>query len=214
MKAKILTQFIVVTTISLTALHTAHASDVFSAQLSSPRAGPFADLQRLSANGLRHQREHQLSGDVSACMATMGTAMTGSSERAPCKKPSMAWYKRVLCPRHLIMPDANTNWYVDLREKMETAFVNDPMPHVEKTYRTIEEREGRVMGGLSMGGYGALRFALKYPEKFQAAALLSPAIYNPEPPADSSARMYQGLLNPIRMARTARPSGSSTTIPR
>ena len=30
-----------------------------------------------------------------------------------------------------------------------------------------------------MGGYGALRFSLKYPEMFAAAALLSPAIYNP-----------------------------------
>lgn len=91
-------------------------------------------------------------------------------------------------PAIFIMPDANTNWYVDLKEKMETAFIDDLMPHVEKTYRTINAREGRVVGGLSMGGYGALRFVLKYPEKFQAAALLSPAIYNPEPPADSSAR--------------------------
>ena len=39
-----------------------------------------------------------------------------------------------------------------------------------------------------MGGYGAMRFALKYPEMFAAAALLSPAIYNPEPPENSVAR--------------------------
>lgn len=95
-----------------------------------------------------------------------------------------------------IMPDANTNWYVDLKEKMETAFIEDLMPHVEKTYRTINAREGRVIGGLSMGGYGAIRFVLKYPEKFQAAALLSPAIYNPEPPADSSARHVKVFAEP------------------
>jgi S-formylglutathione hydrolase FrmB len=47
-----------------------------------------------------------------------------------------------------------------------------------------------------MGGYGALRFALKYPEKFQAAALLSPAIYNPEPPTDSSARFVKVFAQP------------------
>lgn len=99
-------------------------------------------------------------------------------------------------PAIFIMPDANTNWYVDLKEKMETAFVQDLMPHVEKTYRTINSREGRVIGGLSMGGYGALRFVLKYPEKFQAAALLSPAIYNPEPPADSSARHVKVFAEP------------------
>jgi len=33
-----------------------------------------------------------------------------------------------------------------------------------------------------------MRFAFKYPEMFAAAALLSPAIYNPEPPEHSSAR--------------------------
>ncbi|MDH1293325.1 alpha/beta hydrolase [Comamonas terrigena] len=99
-------------------------------------------------------------------------------------------------PAIYVMPDANTNWYVDLKEKMETAFLQDLMPHVEKTYRTINTRNGRVIGGLSMGGYGALRMVLQYPEKFQAAALLSPAIYNPEPPADSSARHVKVFAEP------------------
>lgn len=54
-------------------------------------------------------------------------------------------------PAIYVMPDANTNWYVDLKEKMESAFFNDLMPHVEKTYRTINTRDGRVIGGLSMG---------------------------------------------------------------
>ncbi|WP_150679123.1 alpha/beta hydrolase [Pandoraea pneumonica] len=99
-------------------------------------------------------------------------------------------------PAIVIMPDANTNWYVDLKERMETAFFSDLIPHVEKTYRTITTRDGRLIGGLSMGGYGALRYVLKYPEKFKAAALLSPAIYNPEPPKDSSARFVKVFAEP------------------
>jgi enterochelin esterase-like enzyme len=91
-------------------------------------------------------------------------------------------------PAIIVMPDAGSTWYVDRKEKMETAFVQDLMPDVEAHFRTITARKGRVIGGLSMGGYGSLRFALKYPEKFAAAALLSPAIYDPEPPEDSSAR--------------------------
>ncbi|MDM0115913.1 alpha/beta hydrolase-fold protein [Variovorax sp. J22R133] len=91
-------------------------------------------------------------------------------------------------PAIIVMPDAGTTWYVDLREKMETAFFEEMIPQVEKNYRTLNTRDGRVIAGLSMGGYGALRYVLEYPEKFQAAALLSPAIYNPEPPPDSSAR--------------------------
>ena len=99
-------------------------------------------------------------------------------------------------PAIIVMPDAGTTWYVDLKEKMETAFFNDLVPHVEGKYRTLKTRDGRVIGGLSMGGYGALRYVLKYPEKFQAAALLSPAIYNPEPPADSSARFVKVFAEP------------------
>ncbi len=91
-------------------------------------------------------------------------------------------------PAIIIMPDAGTTWYVDLKEKMETAFFDDMIPHVEKNYHALTTRDGRLIGGLSMGGYGALRYVLEYPEKFKAAALLSPAIYNPEPPVDSSAR--------------------------
>lgn len=88
----------------------------------------------------------------------------------------------------IVMPDAGTTWYVDRKEKMETAMLKDLFPDVEKNFRTINTRDGRLIGGLSMGGFGALRFSMQFPEMFAAAALLSPAIYAPEPPANSSAR--------------------------
>jgi len=91
-------------------------------------------------------------------------------------------------PAIIVMPDAGTTWYVDRKEKMETAVIHDLIGDVERNFRAIGARDGRLVGGLSMGGYGALRFALKYPEMFAAAALLSPAIYDPEPPQDSGAR--------------------------
>jgi S-formylglutathione hydrolase FrmB len=91
-------------------------------------------------------------------------------------------------PAVIVMPSASTTWYVDRKEKMETAIIQDLVPEVEKTFRVMNDRAGRVIGGESMGGYGALRFVLKYPEMFAAAALMSPAIYVPEPPPASSAR--------------------------
>ena len=91
-------------------------------------------------------------------------------------------------PAIIVMPDAGTTWYVDLKEPIESAFFLELIPVIEKNYRALATRDARVIGGLSMGAYGALRYALKYPEKFQAAALLSPAVYNPEPPENSSAR--------------------------
>jgi len=91
-------------------------------------------------------------------------------------------------PAVIVMPDAGVTWYVDRKEKMEAAVLRDLFPEVEKNLRVLRTREGRLIGGLSMGGYGSLRFVLKYPELFAAAALLSPAIYDPLPPPNSSAR--------------------------
>jgi len=91
-------------------------------------------------------------------------------------------------PAIIVMPDAGSTWYIDRKENMESAFVNDLFPDVEAQFRTINARNGRLLAGLSMGGYGSLRFAMKFPERFAAAALLSPAIYDPEPPEGSSAR--------------------------
>ena len=91
-------------------------------------------------------------------------------------------------PAIIVMPDAGTTWFVDRKEKMETAVIQDLIGDVQHTFRVIEARNGRVVAGLSMGGYGALRFVLKYPEMFAAAGLLSPAIYDPEVPQGSGAR--------------------------
>lgn len=91
-------------------------------------------------------------------------------------------------PTIIVMPSAGTTWYVDRKEKMESAFIKDLIPHVDNTYSTIKAREGRMIAGLSMGGYGTVRFVMKYPELFRSAAALSPAIYDPEVPENSSAR--------------------------
>ena len=91
-------------------------------------------------------------------------------------------------PCLVIMPSVGNTWYIDRQEKMETAIIQDLIPDVDRRFRTISRRNGRVIAGESMGGYGALRFVLKYPQLFQAAALLSPAVYMPQPPPNSGAR--------------------------
>ncbi|MEV1178848.1 alpha/beta hydrolase-fold protein, partial [Nonomuraea sp. NPDC049784] len=101
-----------------------------------------------------------------------------------------------------VMPDApwseRGSWYADSRytgadlpgRPVETAFTKDLVAHVDATYRTAPIREARLVGGYSMGGAGALRFALAHQDLFSAAAVLSPAVYTPLPPSDSSARDY------------------------
>lgn len=83
---------------------------------------------------------------------------------------------------------AGNSWYVDAIQNMESAYIEEFIPLIESTYSIKKERKSRIIAGLSAGGYGALRFSLKYPELFYASILLSPAAYEPEPPLNSSSR--------------------------
>ena len=51
----------------------------------------------------------------------------------------------------------------------ETAFVKELIPHVDKTYRTIAQREGRGLEGFSQGGRGAARILFKHRDLFVSA---------------------------------------------
>ena len=66
--------------------------------------------------------------------------------------------------------------------------MDELLPYVESKYKVSTDRKDRSIGGLSMGGYGALNLALKHPGKFCGAAIISPAIYDPLPPETSAAR--------------------------
>lgn len=114
-------------------------------------------------------------------------------------------------PLIAIMPDAPSSkragYYVDSQftgsadgklppgEPVETAFTEDLIAHVDATYPTRTDRNGRIVAGYSMGGYGALRYSLAHPELFGAAIVLSPAVYFPLPPPDSSAREFGAFGN-------------------
>jgi enterochelin esterase-like enzyme len=92
-------------------------------------------------------------------------------------------------PAVVVMPSAGSDsWWIDgARDKADSAFMRDLLPYVESHYKVRTARADRAVAGLSMGGYGALHFALTYPERFCAAGLLSPAVYDPLPPDNSSA---------------------------
>jgi len=79
----------------------------------------------------------------------------------------------------VVTPEGNDSWYVDSAglptDKYETYIVQELIPDVQQRYRTIEARYGRAIAGLSMGGYGAFKFALKYPGQFAFAGSTSGA---------------------------------------
>lgn len=99
-------------------------------------------------------------------------------------------------PAIIVMPGCPACWWVDgAKEKAETAFWSDLVPAIGTHYRTIETRGGRLVAGLSAGGYGAVRFALRYPDRIAAAAALSPAVYTEAVPQLSAARTQPPFLS-------------------
>jgi pimeloyl-ACP methyl ester carboxylesterase len=74
------------------------------------------------------------------------------------------------------------------RVPMETVVIKELIPHIDATFRTIPTREGRLIEGFSMGGYGAARLAFKYPHLFAAVSLLAPGPVQEELTAASSNR--------------------------
>lgn len=94
-------------------------------------------------------------------------------------------------PILIVMPGHTNGWWVDgNHEPASRVVLEELIPQVDETLRTIARREGRLVGGLSAGGYGAVNFALDHPELFAAAAALSPAVYSPLPPETSGSRRH------------------------
>ncbi|MEK6796441.1 MAG: alpha/beta hydrolase family protein [Spirochaetota bacterium] len=92
------------------------------------------------------------------------------------------WLRRTSIERYVaplslavVMPAANRSFYVDQKYgyKYET-FIADELPRIVSSFFPISaKREDKFIAGLSMGGYGAFRIAMTYPERYAAAASLS-----------------------------------------
>jgi putative tributyrin esterase len=80
----------------------------------------------------------------------------------------------------IIMPEGNDGWYSDSAsvsaDKYETYFIEEFIPAIDRKFRTVSGRNGRMIAGLSMGGYGSLKFGLKYPERFVMVGSFSGAL--------------------------------------
>lgn len=115
-------------------------------------------------------------------------------------------------PFIVVMPGGGSTWWVDGETvQAQRALVQELLPHIDATLRTLPTRQGRMIAGLSAGGYGALLAALQHADRFAAAAAFSPAAYVPEPPADSAARQtaafaVQGRFDPATWQRLNYPA--------
>jgi len=80
----------------------------------------------------------------------------------------------------IVMPEGNDSWYTDSAtvptDKYESYILQELIPDVEKRFRASSDAGSRAIAGLSMGGYGALKFGVKYPQQFVFVASMSGAL--------------------------------------
>lgn len=86
----------------------------------------------------------------------------------------------------------------DGRIPMETVVAQDLVNELDTRFRTVATRDGRILEGFSMGGHGAARIGLRYPERFGAVSMLGAG------PLDLDFAGPRALANPAERARIMR----------
>lgn len=80
----------------------------------------------------------------------------------------------------VVMPEGENGWFTDSasapNDKYESYIVRELIPEIDRKFRTGANRENRIIAGLSMGGYGSIKFGLKYPEMFTLVGSFSGAL--------------------------------------
>jgi len=84
----------------------------------------------------------------------------------------------------IVAPEARRSFYINSADgsvRYSDFFLQEFMPLIEKKYSLRPGRQGRAISGISMGGYGALRFAFAYPQLFSAVSAQSAALITQSP---------------------------------
>ena len=93
----------------------------------------------------------------------------------------------------VVMPDAGVSWHcnpVSARNRKrdwETFQIDELIPWVDATFRTVPEQAGRAVSGFSMGGFGALKYIAKYSDKFASVSAHSG-------PANLRSKAVEGIV--------------------
>ncbi len=90
----------------------------------------------------------------------------------------------------VVAPEGRASFYInsaDGKQPYSDFFLREFMPTIEKKYPIPQGRAGRAIGGISMGGYGALRFAFAHPELFSAVSAQGAALILESPQAINTA---------------------------
>jgi S-formylglutathione hydrolase FrmB len=79
----------------------------------------------------------------------------------------------------IVAPGARGSWFSDSfdgKRRWEEFLAGDLLREIEARYRVVPGRTGRAITGISMGGFGAVKIAMKHPDLFGAVSALSGAL--------------------------------------
>lgn len=96
------------------------------------------------------------------------------------------WEQKQIGEFLVVAPDAGRTFYIDSRDgrvRYEDFFIREFLPYIESRYRARPGRRARGITGVSMGGYGALRLAFRYPGLFGSVSAHSAALVEKLPRA-------------------------------
>jgi S-formylglutathione hydrolase FrmB len=106
------------------------------------------------------------------------------------------WQQKQVKEFLIATPDAGRSFYVNSRDgrvRYEDFFIREFIPYIESHYRIRAGRRDRGISGVSMGGYGALRFAFRYPDLFGSVSAHSAALVEKSPIAGMSGAQEMGI---------------------
>lgn len=102
----------------------------------------------------------------------------------------------------IVMPEGETfSFYLDSPvnkgSQFETYITKEVVQKIDQTYRTVADKKGRVISGLSMGGHGAMYLSTKHPELYSAVGSMSGALDMGSIVTPESKERMTKLLEPV-----------------
>ena len=124
----------------------------------------------------------------------------------------------------IVTPDGDpTSYYFDSPQiktsQFETFISKELIDKIDNTYRTVRDRKGRIIAGLSMGGHGAMFISSRHPDLYAAAGSMS-GVMNintatwkvPADFAKSRAENFAKLLGPAAPGDAPYPGYTMVTM--
>ena len=112
----------------------------------------------------------------------------------------------------IVAPEGRRSFYINSADgsvRYSDFFLQEFIPQIESKYRIRPGRAGRAISGISMGGYGALRFAFAHPDVFSAVSAQSAALFTESPKEINDAAHAGTQLGQVLAAPFGNPIDAS-----